>query len=425
MIKPAIPENEENRLQELYSLQLHQTGYEENYQNLVQLASAICGTPVSLISLIDRNKQWFKAGKGIEATEAPRDVSFCAHAINQSEIFEIQDALEDERFHDNPLVTGSPNIRFYAGVPIYSPGGYCLGTICVVDSVPHNLTDEQKFALKTLARQVETMFRLRQSVIQLDAHNKDLFEKKSRIKDLLEEREKHISVLSEQSRLKSKFLSILAHDIKSPLASIHSVLELISNGSLSPDEIKELTGMIQQNINATSSLLSNILQWAWAGISGESQSLEPVNLTAKAFEAVSEAEPSARKKGNEIVTAIPSGLMVMGRNEWLLLILRNLITNANKFTSNGRIFIHASTSGPEAVITVKDTGIGMTAETSEKILSGGVIRPGVGTNKEGGSGIGLMLTRDFIEKMGGNLTLSSEPGEGSVFSFTVKAVLSH
>lgn len=422
MIKPQIPENEEFRLQELYSLHLHESGYEEDYQNLVHLASAICGTPISLISLIDRNKQWFKAEIGLGQTDTPRDVSFCAHAINQKDIFEVYDATKDERFFDNPSVIGSPNIRFYAGVPIQSPNGYCLGTICVIDSVPRNLTDEQKFALRTLARQVENMFQLRNSVSKLDAQNKELLQKETKIKELLAEREQHISELSEQSQLKSKFLSILAHDIKSPLASVQGVLELISGGVLSPAETKELTGMIQQNINATSALLTNILQWAWAGISGESHSLEPVDMFAVASEAAAEAESAAYKKGNQIVTAVPSGLMVSGRKEWLLLILRNLLTNANKFTSKGRIFIYASSSGTEAEIRVKDTGIGMSGETAEKIMSGGAIRPGLGTERECGSGIGLMLTRDFIDKLGGRLTVSSKEGEGSVFSFTLKVV---
>lgn len=423
MIKPPIRDNEEIRLQELYSLHLHESGYEEDYQNLVHLASAICGTPISLISLIDRNKQWFKAEQGLGQTETPRDVSFCAHAINQDEIFEVYDATKDERFYDNPSVIGSPNIRFYAGVPIHSPNGYSLGTICVIDSVPRNLTEEQKFALRTLARQVENMFRLRQSVTKLDAQNKELLDKESKIRELLAEREQHINVLSEQSQLKSKFLSILAHDIKSPLASVHAVLELISGEALSPAEIKELTGMIQQNINAVSALLSNILQWAWAGISGDTLTLEPVDLTSLAAEAASDSETFARKKQNEIVTAIPSGLLVLGRKEWLLLVLRNLLSNANKFTSKGRIFIFASSSGTQVEISVKDTGMGMTADTAEKIMRGAALRPGVGTDREGGSGIGLMLTRDFIDKMGGRLKVTSKQREGSVFSFTVKAAL--
>lgn len=420
MIKPQIPENEELRLQELQSLNLHESEYQEDYQNLVHLASAICSTPISLISLVDRNKQWFKAELGLGASETPRDVSFCAHAINQTEILEVQDAANDERFHDNPLVLGSPFIRFYAGVPIHSPNGYCLGTLCVIDSVPRNLTPEQKFALNTLAHQVENMFRLRHSLKLLDAQYKNLQEKEIKIRELLSEREKHISELSEQSRLKSKFLSILAHDIKAPLASVSGVLELISDEALTPPEIKELAGLIQQNINATSSLLTNILQWAWAGIGGEGNSLEPIDATALTAQAASEAESAARKKGNKIISEVPPGMLVMGRNEWLLLVLRNLLTNANKFTAKGEICISASSTGQETEFRVKDTGVGMSAETAEKIMCGSVVRPGVGTDREGGSGIGLMLTRDFIDKMGGKLSVSSKIGEGSVFRFTIK-----
>jgi hypothetical protein len=162
MKSAPIPNNETNRINNLYSYEILDSLEEKEYDQLVDLASQICNCPIALISLVDKDRQWFKAKKNLEATETNRDIAFCAHTILQEDVMVINDAKTDERFHDNPLVAGELNIGFYAGAPIVSSEGYSLGTVCVIDHMEKNdFTSSQKSALKIIANQVSKLLELR------------------------------------------------------------------------------------------------------------------------------------------------------------------------------------------------------------------------------------------------------------------------
>src|ERR1043166_9553984 len=163
-----IPRNDKQRLHVLWPYDVLDTMPEEVFDDLAELAARICEAPIALITLVDEDRQWFKSKVGVTLTETSRDISFCGHAIAQSDLFIVPDATQDERFASNPLVTSDPQIRFYAGAPLISPDGHALGTLCVIDKVPRQLRPDQQQALRVLARHVMTQLELRRRSRELD-----------------------------------------------------------------------------------------------------------------------------------------------------------------------------------------------------------------------------------------------------------------
>ncbi len=173
MIKPEIPANEEARQEELRSYSILDTLPEKEYDEITYLASQICGTPISLISLLDDARQWFKSHHGLSASETPKELAFCAHAINDKfNPLIVTDSRKDERFHDNPLVTDDPNVIFYAGIPLITPNGFPIGTLCVIDNTPKHLDDSQVNALILLSNQLMKLLELRKKKAELEIRNK-------------------------------------------------------------------------------------------------------------------------------------------------------------------------------------------------------------------------------------------------------------
>ena len=167
MLPAPIPDNEAERLASLHSYEILDTECEDSFDDIARLASRLLNTPIVLVSLIDSERLWFKARHGLDALETSRDASFCAHAILGANPFVVPDAAADPRFAANPLVTGEPHIRFYAGVPLINPEGFALGTLCVIDRVPRSLSDGDTDTLRGLARAVVTGLELHRAVKQV------------------------------------------------------------------------------------------------------------------------------------------------------------------------------------------------------------------------------------------------------------------
>jgi GAF domain-containing protein len=166
-MRAPLPENEVARLEALRRYHILDTAPEKAFDDITKIAAFICGTPIALMALVDRERQWFKSRIGENKTETPREQAFCAFTILQPKLMEVEDAREDSRFVDNPLVTGAPNIRFYAGAPLLTHEGTALGSLCVIDRQPRKLSQEQRECLESLARFVMTTMELRQASSKL------------------------------------------------------------------------------------------------------------------------------------------------------------------------------------------------------------------------------------------------------------------
>lgn len=182
-----LPADEAGRLARLHECRILDTATEAVFDDLTLLASQICGTPIALVSFTDADRQWIKAKVGMNASEMPRDIALCAHAILKPDILVVPDTTLDERFADNPVVTGEPHVRFYAGAPLITSDGYALGTLCVIDSVPRRLTEAQLQALRALARQVVTQVEARREVERSVIVEQQLRQSKKRFRDVVDQ----------------------------------------------------------------------------------------------------------------------------------------------------------------------------------------------------------------------------------------------
>lgn len=392
---PLKPAQEAERLEALRDYDILDSAPERDFDEIVELASMICETPISVITLIDEARQWFKSKVGLEITETSRDIAFCAHAINSEEVMIVPDATKDKRFVDNPLVTSSPDIRFYAGMPLVTPDGFKLGTLCVIDRKPKDLLPHQLFALQVLSKQVIKQMELRKKVYELE-HMNDTHR---------------------------KLLSVIGHDLRSPLTSLYGLLELSEKYDLPPEEFKKKLPEVRQGFMAANALLSNLLEWTTSQFESNGIKQKVVFLRHVVDQVLENNEHPFLQKGNTVDNLIDATLQVIADENMLRTIFRNLILNANKFTDHGRITISTLPVKDGVEICVMDTGIGMDQDQLSKMFNWDKRSSTRGTLGERGSGFGLLVTQEFIENNGGHIRVESSPKQGSSFYFTLKQYL--
>lgn len=393
-----LPANEEQRVAALHSYNILDTAEEIDFDELTTLASAICQTPIALISLVDDNRQWFKSHKGTLEQETPKELSFCAHAIASfDDITIISDAAIDPRFSDNLLVTGETNIVFYAGVPLINEDGLALGTLCVIDHHKKTLTDEQSAALKILAKQVMARLELKKKMMILEKANQDL-------------RDANVFI--------QKFASMAAHDIKNPVSSILLTSQALKI-RMQKLEDEGCSKLIDLNIASTKNLMTLLDEML-------AYSRSPSLLLAKKQQVNLN---TLLKKVITLVT-IPANFDVQLPNEDYQLntsvvaleqIFINLLSNAVRYNNKdtGNVQIRFDEDEHFYRFEVEDNGIGIAEQYHEKIFNNNFTLKITDRYNNKGTGIGLSTVKELIKALKGTIYVKSTPGEGATFFITI------
>lgn len=407
MLIASLPAREAERLEALRRYAILDTAPEQEYDDFTRLASEICGTPIALISLIDSHRQWFKSRVGLAVTETPRDIAFCTHAIAAMppETLVVQDALEDPRFFDNPLVTGDPEIRFYAGAPLVTPDHHALGTLCVIDRKPRALTATQLDALQTLARQLTTRLELREAY------------------RLLAERNVELERLQAEN---SQFIGMAAHDLRNPLQVIDGYARVMANGLIGPVTPEQTMALkaVTRSGSFMIGLIDDILSLSKinAGkLELERKAVDVAELVARVAEF---SRLLAEGKGITIALNAEKGLPLVQADAFRLeQVLNNLVGNAIKFSHAGTVVTlsAARDDGRGVRIAVADQGQGIPADELQRLFQPFSRTSVQSTGGESSTGLGLAISKRIVEAHEGRLEVKSEVGKGSTFSFTLPA----
>ncbi|KJD35524.1 histidine kinase [Tamlana sedimentorum] len=399
MILPLEPENEAERLEHLKSFNILDTLPEIDYDNIAKIAAEICGVPIALISLIDDKRQWFKSHHGVNATETPKEYAFCAHAINSpNEPLIVNDSRDDERFHDNPIVVGDPHVIFYAGIPLTTKKGFSLGTLCVIDNKPNELSNGQIETLKALSNQVIKLLELRQSNANMQSILTDLKDKNEALE---------------------KFAHLAAHDLKSPLINISSLSQIfiqeyksqIDDGGL------EILNLIIKSSESLTGLVDGLLDY-----SKSERVLLEKKLDITLEELKNEIQDLFKVEDNVSIHFNSKVKKLTVNKTAINQILINLIANSVKYSDKDCVEIQVNLTETENFyeFSVKDNGPGIAPQYHEKIFQ--LFHKLNKYDKFGrtGNGIGLATVKKLVKKLGGEISVFSELNKGASFNFSLK-----
>ncbi|WP_163407243.1 GAF domain-containing hybrid sensor histidine kinase/response regulator [Flavobacterium ajazii] len=401
--KFPIPYNELERLAALKRYNILDTLPDHAFDDATKLVSYICGVPIAHISFIDESRQWFKSEIGIGVTEVPREISFCQYTIMESEIVEINDTFLNDRFKNDPNVVGGFKIRFYAGIPLTTPDGFNIGTICAIDHVVKELNENQKNALSLVAKHVIGQLELQTKNIELNAQKK----------------------IAERAVLaKDSFLANMSHEIRTPLNAVIGFTELLSQTDLNNTQLDYVESVQTAGENLLL-IINDILDLSKIESGNLAIEAEPFNLkkTLKhVYNLLKVKVPKDVEFNLYLDAEMPD--MVIGDQGRLNQILVNLTGNALKFTEDGDVTISVKkVEDTDDFYTlrfsVKDTGIGIPEDKLKTIFERFTQAEESTTRKFGGTGLGLSIVKQLVELQKGEIQVKSKPGRGSEFSFTL------
>lgn len=399
MPKIELDQQEQQRIKALKALNILDTEPEKEYDELTQLAAYICDTPVAFISLVDKDRQWFKSKVGIDSCETKRSDSFCTHAIKRPEIvYEVEDASVHETFRDNPFVTDQ-GVRFYAGASLIHESGHVLGTVCVIDFKPKKLSDQQKTALKNLANQAVKLLELR-------SRNQNLREVQSNLRE-------------KNAQLKN-FAGVVSHDMKMPLSNIVITIDILKGKYKdSLDEVGfQYLNNLKQSAFKMSDYISNILMHYESDQITENQPKEKVDV----HEMLENIIELLDVNDNCDINLPENSLTIYCNSAAIEQILLNLIGNSLKYNDKEKIIVDIDVTEDEEFyyFSVKDNGIGIPKEKQKDIFKLFSTIAEKDRRGQKGNGIGLSTVRKLINNLGGKISVDSKEGVYTKISFSIE-----
>ncbi|MDH3553211.1 MAG: ATP-binding protein [Gammaproteobacteria bacterium] len=392
--------NETQRLQALREYRILDTEPEAAFDRLTAIAAAHYDVPIALISLVDESRQWFKSRLGLDVCQTPREISFCTHAIRTDQPLIVNDASSHRGFADNPLVTGPPHIRFYAGCPLIAASGARIGTLCIIDHEPRpDFNVESSDVLRSLAALVVDEMELRLARERAEA----------------------------ESRAKSDFIATMSHELRTPMTSVMGYIELLAETKLDEHQ-SECVRLVRNSSAHLLELLNDALDLSKieAGrLKLRPEDFFPAELVEHAVELFAE---SARSRGLNLFVDIspPATTSFRGDRTRIQQILFNLMNNAIKFTDDGEVSVSCEVKPddegmPTLYLSVRDTGIGIPADMHAILFDRFVQGDGRDTREHYGAGLGLAICRELAEVMGGTITAENCSAGGSCFRAVIPA----
>ena len=396
MIKPDFPKNELERISCVKKYNLLDTLPESDFDNITSLVATICDVPISLITLLDTDRNFLKSHHGVDIQESPRDISFCGHAILQEDdIFIVEDAREDIRFKDNPLVDGFKAI-FYAGVPLRNTDGLALGTLCIYDHKPRQLTKLQKKALITIAKQVINLFDLKLNNRLLADSKQELLDRNAEL---------------------NKFASHVSHDLKSPLANIMSLTSFLKeeeDNTLTEASV-EYINYIEESAESLKNYIDGIL------IHYKANELLNADKEYIAIDTLFSSVQRIHLLDDKHFKTTPNSALIFINKAAVTQVLINLVDNSLKYNNkpNPEVVLNYSEDSNFHIFSVSDNGNGIPADQQKEVFT--LFNNNNQTDVTGkkGTGIGLFTVKNLVKKLNGTITLQSKIDIGSTFTFTI------
>jgi signal transduction histidine kinase/CheY-like chemotaxis protein/HPt (histidine-containing phosphotransfer) domain-containing protein len=386
------------RIDTLKAYQILDTPEEDAFDSITELVAQNLGVEIVLISLVRQDDQWFKSCYGLNAKTTTRDESFCAHAIHSDEVMVVPDATKDDRFRENPLVTGDPQIRFYAGAPLIAKNGQRIGSLCAIDSNPiHDFNERDESFLRGMARLVMGEMELRQQRRELIALSKH----------------------------KSEFLARMSHEIRTPMNGIMGAAALLNRADELGDNHQKYVQTIISSGKILTQVLNDILDFSKIEAGKIDIHKKSIQLKSSLLSIRNIFQPMAQDNGLSLKYLLDPDLpdFVVGDDARIQQILSNFLNNAIKFTDDGGIEITVKLleelDQDEVLIefAVIDTGIGLSEEDQKNIFNEFVQSREESKSYSKGSGLGLAIAKSLVELMNGEIGVDSELGEGSTFWF--------